>query len=146
MHRPPHPNLLLQNESIDQSAMITTSLNQTLLVVDDETDLRELEVVALGRLGYHVLSADGPVEALRLATMTPTIDLLLTDYSMPGANGLELARRFRKVHPRTPVLMVSGSLDLLNGDADNLERFSTLAKPFTVQQLAQKVRTLLDEP
>jgi DNA-binding NtrC family response regulator len=125
--------------------MMPDNRQETLLVVDDETDLRELEVLILGRLGYRVLSAEGAVEALRLAATTPTIDLLLTDYSMPGANGLELVRQFREVHPRTPVLMISGSLHMLPGDADTPERFETLAKPFTIQQLAEKVRALLDE-
>jgi len=86
----------------------------TLLVVDDEPIMREIEVLALAREGYQVLSAAGPAEALRLAAVTSTIDLLLTDYSMPEANGIELVRRFRTVHPKTPVLMVSGSFEMLN--------------------------------
>lgn len=117
----------------------------TLLVVDDEADIRQLEARALAELGYRVFSAAGPVEALLQAAVTPTIDLLLTDYSMPEADGLEFIHWFRAVHPKTPVLMVSGSLEMLNGDAADLERFETLSKPFTVQELVQKVRTLLNE-
>ncbi|MDA1272435.1 MAG: response regulator [Verrucomicrobia bacterium] len=116
----------------------------TLLVVDDEPIMRDIEVQALAREGYQVLSAAGPAEALRLAAVTSTIDLLLTDYSMPEVNGVELVRRFRRVHPKTPVLMVSGSMEMLNGAAANLERFETLAKPFTAKELVQKVRTLLN--
>jgi two-component system cell cycle sensor histidine kinase/response regulator CckA len=122
----------------------STGAIATLLVVDDDEELLGLEARFLGGLGYHVLSASGPKEALRLAAITPAIDLLLTDYSMPETNGLELARLIRSVHPKAPVLMVSGSLEMLNGDAGGLERFETLAKPFTVLELVQKVRTLLD--
>src|SRR5947199_191133 len=83
---------------------------ETLLVVDDDAEIRKLEVRALSKLGYKVLQAPDPVEALRLAATTPAIDLLLTDFDMPHANGLELARQFRAVHPKAPVLVVSGSL------------------------------------
>jgi CheY-like chemotaxis protein len=123
-----------------------TFAGQTLLLVDDDEDILDLEVRALGGLGYRVLSAGRPAEALRLAVITPTIDLLLTDYEMPDLNGLELTRRFCAVHPRTPVLLVSGSLEMLNGDADDLERFATLPKPFTVTELVHKVRASLNAP
>src|SRR2546430_17732832 len=72
---------------------------ETVLVVDDDADLRSLEARVLSKVGYTVLQAKGPVEALRLAAATPAIDLLLTDFEMPDTNRLELARRFHAVHP-----------------------------------------------
>jgi DNA-binding response OmpR family regulator len=63
---------------------------------------------------------------------------------MPEVDGLELTRRVRAVHPQTPVLMVSGSLPLLRGGSDDLDRFDLLAKPFAFSELVHKVRTLLD--
>ena len=80
---------------------------------------------------------------MRLAAATPTIHLLLTDFSMPGATGLELAEQFRTVHPQTPVLMISGSLAMIDGQTGHLDRFAVLAKPFTSDDLVHKVRTLL---
>jgi DNA-binding response OmpR family regulator len=68
---------------------------------------------------------------------------LLTDFLMPDANGLELARRFRAVHPQTPVLLVSGSLEAINGRADHLDRFEVLAKPFKSEDLVRTVQALL---
>ena len=121
-----------------------TGAAATLLVVDDEADMREMEVLTLKGVGYNVLATASPTEALRLAAITPTIDLLLTDYSMPDVDGLELTYRFRQMHAKTPVLMVSGSLQFLNSHAADLERFETLPKPFTIQQLVQKVRALLN--
>ena len=64
---------------------------------------------------------------------------------MPEVDGLELTRRFREVHPNTPVLMVSGSLPVLRVRSEpDMERFDFLAKPFQFNELLHKVRTLLD--
>jgi DNA-binding NtrC family response regulator len=118
---------------------------RTLLVVDDDPTVRQLEVAILGQHGYNVLEAEGAAEALRLADKMPAIHLLITDLSMPEMNGLELTRRFRAVHPKIPVLMVSGSLPLLHARSElDLDRFDFLAKPFHFSELLHKVRTLLD--
>jgi DNA-binding response OmpR family regulator len=117
---------------------------KTLLVVDDEPMLRDVETQILRLQGYTVLQAEGAAEALRLAGEAAAIHLLITDYSMPEVDGLELTRRFRAVHPKTPVLMVTGSLPLVQHRADDLDRFEFLAKPFQFSELLHKVRTLLD--
>jgi two-component system cell cycle sensor histidine kinase/response regulator CckA len=118
--------------------------SRTLLVVDDEPLVREVETEILCLQGYTVLDAENAAEALRVAVATKTIHLLITDFWMPGIDGLELARRFRKVHPKTPVLMVSGSLPLIHDRADDLDRVTLLPKPFHFGELLHKVRTLLD--
>ena len=115
---------------------------KTLLVVDDEHEVRELMAHVLCQEGYKVLQADGAPEALRLASAA-TVHLLLTDFSMPGTDGLELTRRFRAVCPKAPVLMVSGSLADLDSRADDLDRFGILEKPFAIGELVSKVRALL---
>jgi CheY-like chemotaxis protein len=117
----------------------------TLLVVDDDPLFRELQARALRGKGYNVIQAGGPAEALRLARATPAIDLLLTDFVMPKVNGLELARRFRALHPRSPVLVVSGSLPLLKGKDGELDRFAVLEKSSTFDELLGKVHALLTE-
>jgi two-component system, cell cycle sensor histidine kinase and response regulator CckA len=118
---------------------------KTVLVVDDEEMIRELEAQVLHAQGYKVLAAEGAAEALRLAGETTTIHLLITDLAMPDIDGLELTRRFRALHPETPVLMVSGSLPLVrHGIEPDLERFHFLAKPFQFSELIHKVRVLLD--
>jgi DNA-binding response OmpR family regulator len=115
---------------------------QTILVVDDDATVRSLEAQLLSSQGYNVLQADNGAEALRLAD-TATIHLLLTDFVMPDVDGLELTRKFRAVHPETPVLMVSGSLPLTNNTIANLAHFASLPKPFAFDELLQKVRTLI---
>jgi len=117
---------------------------KTLLVVDDEPMLRDVETQILRVQGYTVLEAGNAAKALRLAREAAAIHLLITDFSMPEVDGLELTRRFRAVHPKTPVLMVSGSLPPIRHRADDLGRFEFLAKPFQFDELLHKVRTLLD--
>ena len=107
--------------------------------------VRDLETQILRLQGYTVLEAENAAEALRLAREAAAIHLLITDLAMPEVDGLELTRRFREVHPKTPVLMVSGSLPLLRARSEpDLERFDFLAKPFQFSELLHKVRTLLD--
>jgi DNA-binding NtrC family response regulator len=118
---------------------------KTLLVVDDDPMVRNMETQVLRMHGYTVLEAESAAEALQLAAVAEPIHLLITDLAMPEVDGLELTRRFREVHPETPVLMVSGSLPLLRARSErDMDRFDFLAKPFHFQELLQKVRTLLD--
>jgi two-component system, cell cycle sensor histidine kinase and response regulator CckA len=122
---------------------VSASEAETLLVVDDDEAMRKMAVEMLRGLGYRVLEAEGPAEAMRLAAVTPTIHLLLTDFGMPGANGLELARQFREVHPEAPVLMISGSSESIYGRAEYPDQFAVLAKPFTYEELVERVYALL---
>jgi DNA-binding response OmpR family regulator len=115
---------------------------KTVLVVDDDAMIRSFEAQLLSGHGYNVLQADSGAEALRLAD-TATIHLLLTDFLMPGVDGLELTRKFRAFHPETPVLMVSGSLPPSDSRIEDLAHFGFLAKPFAFDELVQKVHTLI---
>ena len=117
---------------------------RTLLVVDDNPMLRDVEAQILRLQGYTVLEAENAAKALRLAREAAAIHLLITDFLMPEVNGLELTRRFRAMHPKTPVLMVSGSLPLIQHKTDDLHPFEILEKPFEFNELLRKVRTLLD--
>jgi two-component system cell cycle sensor histidine kinase/response regulator CckA len=130
---PPFPS----SETITQSA-------ETLLLVDDEPMVREVAAQILSQQGYTVLEAASAAEALHLARESAPIHLLITDLSMPGVDGLELTRQFRAMHPETPMLMVSGSLPLLRGRTQDLDQFELLEKPFTFNDLLDKVRTILD--
>jgi DNA-binding response OmpR family regulator len=118
---------------------------KTVLVVEDEPIVRELETEVLRVQGYKVLEAECASEALRLAAETATIHLLVTDFSMPEIDGLELTRRFRALHPAAPVLVVSGSLPLFHSKSGlDMGGFAFLAKPFQFDELLHKVRSLLD--
>ena len=117
---------------------------ETLLIVDDDHMLRDLEAQLLRQEGYTVLAAEGAAEAMRVAGKDVAIHLLITDFMMPDIDGLELTRRFRMDHPETPVLMVSGSCPPCRDQIEDLCRFEFLAKPFGPAELLHKVRDLLE--
>ena len=116
----------------------------TVLVVDQDWVFREFQARTLGDRGYTVMKATGAAEALLLARTTPIINLLLTDYSLVGLDGLELTRRFRALHPEASVLIFTDSIPLPTHQTEELERFAVLGKPYAVQDLLHHVRALLD--
>lgn len=119
---------------------------ETILVVEDDPAVRAVAARALRRFGYHVVSADGGDEALRLARRHEgPIDLLLTDIMMPGLNGVEVASRIARVRPGIRIFFMSGYADqdlVRQGLLEPGTRF--LQKPFTPQELAGRIREILD--
>jgi DNA-binding response OmpR family regulator len=131
-------------QPIGSSLLTAAALKgQTLLVVEDEETVREVEALVLRSGGYRVLEAGCVAEALQVAAATTPIHLLLTDHSLPDGNGLDLARRFRQLHPQAAILLVSGSVTELGGNADGLDRFATMQKPFQFGELLELIRALL---
>jgi CheY-like chemotaxis protein len=116
---------------------------ETVLVVDDEPLMREFIAEILRESGYQVLEAASAMEAQQLTQTNRHINLLLTDFSMPGTNGLELARWFQGRYPRMKVLIASGALWELANQVGEQERVAILLKPFEVAQLSRMVRLAL---
>ena len=116
-------------------------MTQTILVVDDDDDLRSVTGATLESLGYAVLETGDPLKAIQLARAQP-IDLLLTDVIMPLMKGTELADRVQGVSPRTKVVLMSGSMTSEIAPSGRL----FLAKPFALDMLSQRVREVLDRP
>jgi PAS domain S-box-containing protein len=119
---------------------------ETILVVEDQEDVRALVRQSLTRHGYDVLTAATPSEAQRLA-LGRKLDLLLTDVVMPEMSGRVLARTLHESMPRLRVLYMSGYAD------DTVVRhglveagLELLQKPFTVRALVSRVRQVLDAP
>jgi CheY-like chemotaxis protein len=97
--------------------------------------------------GYSVMTARGGAEALEVARTLPKVDLLISDVIMPGMNGPELARKLRAMRPDVRVLYVSGYPDRAIAQKSVLDpATSFLNKPFTPDDLATKIRDLLDRP
>jgi len=125
---------------------------ETILVVDDETDVCALARDCLVAAGYRVLEATDGEEALRIAEAhTEPIHLLLTDIVMPRLNGVELAGQLTRRRPDTKVLYMSGfavvgaQLEQLSGPT--LEPGDPiLPKPFTAEALTRKVHEVLARP
>jgi CheY-like chemotaxis protein len=113
-------------------------MRETILVVDDEADIRAVVRQMLTAEGYIVLDAGDPHQALRLAAQEP-VDLLLTDVVMPLMRGTELAQRLLALVPSAKVLLMS-AYKVAEIDASG---HPFLAKPFTPATLADKVRQVL---
>lgn len=114
----------------------------TILVVEDETMVRQLVCETLEAAGYDVIEARTPHEALRMVTASRVpIDLLFTDVVLPEMNGRELYQRLEAIQPGLRVLYASGYTDEVVVDHGILEDgLEFLQKPFTLQSLRHKVR------
>lgn len=119
---------------------------ETVLVVEDDPDVRSFVANALRGLGYDVLEADDGPQVLSILDGMPDIDLLVSDVVLPGGmNGLQIAEAIRKLRPRIKVLFTSGyaqSAIVHHGRLD--EGIELLTKPFTREALARRVREVLD--
>ncbi len=125
-------------ESADQAALPIREA--TILVVDDDRDVRELAVSCLESLGYRVLAADGGHAAIdEIASGTP-VDLVLIDIAMPDINGVEATRAILAERPGLPFLFMTGYAGPTRLGA--LEE-PVLHKPFTIAELAGKVEEVL---
>jgi PAS domain S-box-containing protein len=122
--------------------------HETILLVEDEPDLRELTQMVLSERGYTVIEASSPAEAERQAGNNGAeIHLLLTDVVMPGISGRELAKRLTGRFPNLRVMYMSGyTYNVIAQDGTLEEGISFLQKPFTPQTLTEKVREALDRP
>lgn len=121
---------------------------ETVLVLEDDAGVRHLSVRVLRNLGYEVLEAAHGDDAKRLITQRdgPKVDLVLTDMVMPEISGRHFADWLRQTSPATKVVFISGYLEesLHPRDRRDPEMYF-LAKPFNADQLAGKVREVLDE-
>ena len=114
--------------------------SETILLVDDEELVLSLGQAVLGSYGYQVLTAPGGEDALDLlAEKEGKVDLVIIDWIMPRMTGKELSDEIRKEYPTIPILLTSGYVNLPGAASD--EEF--LQKPFTTQELLQRVRQKL---
>jgi signal transduction histidine kinase/ActR/RegA family two-component response regulator len=119
---------------------------RTVLLVEDDERVRRFAEEALRELGYEVVAAEDASSALARLEREPDVDLLLTDIVMPETNGRQLAEQVLRLRPGLPVLYMTGfprnavvHNGLLEPDLD------VMAKPFTVDQLAARVRQALEQ-
>jgi len=120
--------------------------SETVLVVDDEEDIRKMVQETLQDRGYRALVGAGSQDALRLAeTHTGPLHLLVTDVVMPEMSEKELAERVKAKHPQVKVLFMSGyTSNVMLNHGVNGETLAFVEKPFTPATLARKVREVLD--
>ncbi len=130
----------------DNVAPQTGRADETILVVEDDDDVRTYTAGILGELGYNVIEAEDGASAIHLLGRKDVeISMLLTDVVMPKISGRELADRAHALRPGLPVLFASGyPSDMMLRDGRLNPTVDLIAKPFTYTGLAIKVRELLD--
>jgi signal transduction histidine kinase/ActR/RegA family two-component response regulator len=141
LYLPRHFGDAAEMERVTPTMLPEGSAREVILVVEDEDGVRDLAVEALRDLRYTVIHAEGAKDALQMLDTHPEIALLFTDVVMPEVNGRELAEAVHQRRPDLPVLFTTGytrNAIVHNGlvDAD----VQLLAKPYTLEQLALKVR------
>ena len=146
------PRLLREARDEEESGSLTAGFEtsprqETILVVEDDDDVRAYTVDCLRELGYRVLEAhDGPSALRLLERQESPVDLLFTDVVMPAMTGRELADEARKQHPRLRVLYTSGYTRNAIVHSGRLDPgVDMIAKPFSFEALSEKVRDALDE-
>jgi CheY-like chemotaxis protein len=129
-----------------ESVMEILKGTETVLLVDDEHMVLDVDVLMLGELGYRVMTATSGREAIDLyQEKMDEIDVVILDMIMPEMNGGETYDRLKEINPRIKVLLSSGYS--INGEARNiLERGCEgfIQKPFNINELSQKLREILD--
>ena len=120
--------------------------NETVLLVEDDSRVREFAARILRKGGYEVLEASNPAQALELSKQEgERVDALVTDVVMPGIDGYELAERLRSTHSDLPVLYISGyPKESMRRRRLAIDRSGLLEKPFTATHLLRRVREVLD--
>jgi signal transduction histidine kinase len=118
---------------------------ETILVVEDDANVRAYSTESLRSLGYRVVEAQDAPTALKQLDAHPDIRLLFTDVGLPGLNGRELADEARLRRPGLPVLFTSGyTHDAVIMSGAQGEGVQLLTKPFTVEQLASRIRQAIE--
>ena len=132
--------------AVRREALPVGTADEIVLVVEDEAGVRHVSVDALRELGYTVIQAASPNEALQQLAVQPHVTLMFTDIVMPDMTGRQLAEKALEQRPDLKVLYTTGytrNSIVHNGVLDPGTAF--LAKPFTIEQLAAKIREVLDK-
>jgi len=117
----------------------------TVLVVEDEADVREMIVRLLRELGCQVLEAEDGPAGLKIVQSGERLDLLVTDVGLPGLNGRQLADAAREKRSDLPVILITGYAGKALDDAELAPGMEVMRKPFALRALANRVRARLAE-
>ncbi len=139
-------------EAILDSVSITANTDShryggTILLVEDETFLREVTSEILESAGYRVLKTRNAAEALSVfGECKAIVRLLLTDVVLPGQNGRDLANDLRSVSPKLKIIFISGYPEnVVTRHGIQADGMFYLPKPFSLQSLTRKVKQVLEE-
>lgn len=137
------PTVVSAPPSAPETAVAGTT-RARILLCEDQPSLLSLIQRMLQRKGHDVIAVSDPREAIRLAERSgDSIDLLITDLSMPHLDGHELVGRVNAIHPGIKCLLISGCVDDLLAQKTDAATYRTLRKPFTSEELSRAVQEML---
>lgn len=123
---------------------MTPPTTQRILLVEDDTAIRELTEDVLSESGYNLTAVGDAEAAVAALCSTGSFDLLISDIRLPGMNGCELARHAMTRHPALRVLLMTGYAGQRASDPESLPRhIPVLRKPFTLRELLESVHATI---
>ena len=141
------PEIEMQSNADAQAARVYPTGKEQIMLVDDDTQLVEMNSEMLASFGYRVIPAAGPADALKTFKKSPeSFDLVITDQTMPGMSGEMLISRLREIRPDLPSIICTGysvAMDKEKARRKGIEGF--LLKPVRMAELARTVRHVLDK-
>ncbi|TVM19348.1 hypothetical protein DPQ33_03030 [Oceanidesulfovibrio indonesiensis] len=141
------PRLVQTEEELNaQSSIYSPRGDEHILFVDDEALLVQMAEETLSQLGYSVTATTSPTKALEMFSQTPdAFDIVITDQTMPGMTGMELARTMLAAKPDLPIVLMTGYSEAVTSDIARQSGLSEyLMKPVVEEELAQTIRHVLD--
>lgn len=142
----PRAHAVSAEEDVDVAQPVSGSQDETILVVEDDPDVRTYSCETLAELGYTVVAAENGAAALRLLASNPQVNVLFSDIGLPGGmNGRQLSEEARKLRPDLKVLFTTGyARNAIVHDGRLDPGVELITKPFTQATLAEKLRNILD--
>jgi CheY-like chemotaxis protein len=113
---------------------------EVVLVVDDDSDVREATAGILASLGYHVVEASNGPAAISILASGEPVDLMLVDIGMPGMSGVDAVRVAREQRPDLPVLFATGYADAVPFSNGDIDRNCLVGKPFVETSCLREFR------
>ncbi|MBI4649553.1 MAG: PAS domain S-box protein [Bacteroidia bacterium] len=131
--------------SDSSGAALPAGNNEIIVLIDDEVSILNYGTRLLNKIGYKVLTFSNSAEAMAyMSDKNNQVDLLITDYTMPGLNGLQIAEKSKKIRPFLPVILISGLIRAVSSKQikhSGIKKIIT--KPFTQNEIANTVAELL---
>jgi signal transduction histidine kinase/ActR/RegA family two-component response regulator len=134
-------SLPIHHKADEEAFTAVQTGHATILVADDDRDVRELLVSCLDSLGYRVLAASSGSLAIEMIEKNSSIDLLMVDIAMPEMNGIEVARVVSAKRPDLPIVYMTGYIG--SSKLDGVGQRRLMKKPFTIAELAKQVEQAL---
>ena len=144
------PKTIVQDTKLDKPNYQKTTQNkgnETILVVEDEDEIRAVIIIMLSKAGYRVLEAENGIEALKIVQQYEgVIDLIFTDISMPGGmNGVQMAARAQSIRPNVKLIFTTGYKSEAIPDIQIVENYKLINKPYQTDIVLENIRSIIDE-